>query len=137
MHIKGKCHCGNVHLGFFWPEELDLVGRACSCRYCRTYGAVWASSPKAILALPQDFGNKVTKYRFEHKTADFCFCQICGVLCVAIYTHGADVKSVVNIKTLENSGHFLQNLVCTNFSGEEKNERLGRRTRNWSPVRIS
>ncbi|MEC9248094.1 MAG: hypothetical protein VX986_03660 [Pseudomonadota bacterium] len=137
MRVKGKCHCGNMQLEFFWPEEVEPVGRACSCGYCMVYGAVWISNPKAILVLPYGFENRITIYRFGHKTADFCFCKICGVLCLVTCDHGGVIKSVVNIRTFETPGYFLRDLSSTDFSREGKKERLERRTRNWSPVRIS
>lgn len=136
MEIKGRCHCDAMSFNISWPVDVGRIGRACTCRYCQNHGAIWISNPGAIVSLPADYKNTVVIYRFGHKTADFCFCRICGVLCIAICNLESELVAVVNVKSFEYSKDFLEEISRTDFSSEKTTERLGRRTTNWSPVRF-
>ena len=136
MNIKVSCHCRTADFSFSWPESIILIGRRCSCTYCTAYGAVWISDPAAILTISADYKNLFTLYQFGHKTADFCFCKVCGVLCFAICNLDQETFSVVNISSLEVSDSKKKQSIRTDFSTEVIEERLVRRKAKWSPVRF-
>ena len=136
MEIKGKCHCESFRFDLLWPIEVRGVARRCSCGFCTAFGAAWISNPDATLELPKDYMEKIKIYRFGHETADFCFCKICGVLCVATCHVAGRTRSVVNVSSLEYPNGFFKKLVRTDFSKESESQRFARRERNWSPVHV-
>ena len=131
--MSGACHCGNVEYGLRWPEDSSVIGaRHCGCSFCRVHGAAWTSSPLAELDISVRDANKVSVYRFGTATADFLVCSVCGVPTVVLGGSGETLHAVVNVNALD-SGAFELEHSTTDFDGEEIEDRLARRRRNWIP----
>ncbi|MEM7238423.1 MAG: GFA family protein [Pseudomonadota bacterium] len=74
------CHCGGVELSVLLEGALDHAWK-CDCSMCRRRGAPCASVPEAAVTVIK--GDTLKRYRFGTKTAEYFFCDVCGV-----HTHG-------------------------------------------------
>ena len=85
-----------------------------------------------------DAPSSVSKYRFGTTTASFFVCSICGVVPFVTSEIDDSLYAVVNVNSFDNVDTSLLSCSSTNFDGEDNDERLERRRRNWIPnVQIS
>jgi len=134
MLIEGKCHCGNVLLELEWPESApEIPARACGCSFCVKHGGVWTSNPNAALKVAIQSGAKVSKYVFATQTATFHICSRCGVVPFVTSEVNGRSYAVVNVNVLEGIDQSSLRRTPANFEGEDIENRLTRRTRNWIP----
>jgi hypothetical protein len=138
MLIAGRCHCGNVAFRLSWPaRRLDIPARACSCSFCTKHGGLWTSDPSAKLTVMIEDRSKVSKYAFGTKTATFHVCSQCGTVPFVTSEIAGHLYAVVNVNALENVDPSIIRRAAANFDGEDVQDRLARRTRNWiADVRI-
>lgn len=130
---RGGCHCGLVSVVFqtaIHPSQLGL--RRCSCRFCRLHGAVTATDPAGRLS----FIGEPKGYRFGLATANFLLCPRCGVYLGAILTDQDRQFATLNLNTLERAAEFSQPPITVEYAEEEREKRIARRVRNWTPARI-
>ena len=92
----GQCHCGAVRFEATLSDGLNSVLR-CTCSYCRMRGAVPVSASLAGLEILEG-RDALTKYQFNTRVAEHCFCSHCG-----IYTHH---------RRRSNPNHYGVNLAC-------------------------
>ena len=75
-------------------------------------------------------------YRFGSAATDFWICPRCGVYVGAGVESDGRRYAVVNIRALDEAKRFTQPPTPMVYDAESPGERLGRRTRVWSPARI-
>lgn len=112
-------------------DETNLVPRTCQCPLCKRHGASWISDPEGEAHIHYKDKENVSFYRFGTKTADFMTCKKCGVLMVAVCEIEDRKRCVLNIKAMQGY-QFTSEPVLTNFDGENVDNRLERRGRNWT-----
>lgn len=135
--IHGRCHCGVLNYTLAWPFTSAPTLRACGCDYCSRHGALWTSDPKAVVTLAIVDATLVLPYRFATASADFLVCRRCGVLTLARCALADGERCVINANTFENLGIEHCGRVATDFDGEDREQRLARRQRNWSPLTVT
>ena len=133
MIYHGACHCGAVHAEYETNHPVRL--RQDGCGFCSSRGVKSASDPEGRLALTAN--NKLTRYRFGHKTADFLLCPVCGTYvgtCMESPKGPIGVVNVVGLNIVE-----LKNLPVTPTSreGESVEERMARRVSRWTPMTLT
>ena len=130
--IRGGCHCGNIEIELHTDKETaDFAPRTCQCTLCRKHGATWISDPDGEAQVRYVDRAGVSRYRFGTGTSDFIVCKTCGVLTIALCEIEGRTRAVLNIKSLPDH-KFATEAVLTNFDGENVEERLARRERNWT-----
>lgn len=133
MHtIDGRCHCGNIAFKLHWPEDNDRIAvRACSCTFCTKHGGVYTSHPQARLeACVRDAG-ALNRYTFGTATAEFHVCRVCGAMPFVTSVIDGTTYAVVNANTFENVDRATFDNSTADFNGEDLQQRLARRKRNW------
>lgn len=131
--LQGSCHCGNIRFVFATDKTDDeLPIRECQCRFCRQHGRISTSDPDAEMRVTITDPEKVNKYRFGHKTADFYICQKCGMIPVVTSDIGGTTVGLVDVRMIESFNWSRNNTSHTDLSGENIEERLARRKRNWT-----
>ena len=132
MHITGQCHCGNIAFTLDWqPEPTEIPARACTCTFCRSHGGVWTACADGSLRIKLRDGERVSKYEFGTKTAQFHVCAICGGVPVVTSLIDNRLYAVVNVNTFENVPADMLRRAPVTFDDEAESERLARRKRNW------
>ena len=137
--IDGGCHCGNIRYRLRWPVPIEPVpARACGCSFCRSRRATYTSHRDAELeAFVSDEG-QLNRYRFATGTADFYICRLCGGMTFATCEIDGRLRAVVNVWTFDEAEDMRFEVASTDFDGENVDQRLQRRARNWIPnVQIS
>ena len=134
--IQGRCHCGNLQYSLAWPSLDAPVLRACGCDYCSRHSALWTSHPAAPVTLNIADPSLLLPYRFGTASADFLVCLRCGVLTLTRCELPDGLRTVVNANTFENLPLTHCPRVATDFDGEDREQRLARRQRNWSPLHM-
>ena len=138
LQISGGCHCGNISIALEWPADAAQIGRReCGCSFCQKHGAAWTSHAAAKLDIRIEDESAASRYRFGTKTADFHVCTRCGVPPVVTCEIDGALYAVVNVNTFEKVDGVSFATTATDFDGEQVDDRLDRRRRNWIPsVRI-
>ena len=78
--FDGGCHCNNLSYVFETCLPLQSLGlRACMCRFCRAHGARNTSDPSGLVTFSVRNDERLVRYRFGLRTADFLLCANCGV----------------------------------------------------------
>lgn len=132
MLITGKCHCGNISFTLDWtPDPTAIPARACDCTFCTRHGGVWTSCPTGSLRVSVAEPALVSKYAFGTRTADFHVCSRCGVPPVVTSRIDGRLHAVVNVNTFEGVDPSLLRRAPATFEGEDTENRLARRQRNW------
>ena len=132
MQIPGGCHCGNVSFTLDWLPESDIIpARACTCSFCVKHGGVWTSCPTGILRVRVTDPDKVSRYAFETRTADFHVCAVCGVVPLVTSRIADRDYAVVNVNAFASIEPARIQRVSASFEAEDEATRLARRQRNW------
>ena len=134
MLISGSCHCGNIAFTLLWsPEPTAIPARACACSFCTKHGGVWTSCPTGTLTISIGQPERISRYSFGTRTAVFLVCTHCGVV-PAVTSRIADrLYAVVSVNALHDVDPALIHRAAeaVNFDGENEEQRLDRRQRNW------
>lgn len=132
MRIAGQCHCGNVAFTLDWrPEPTQIPARACTCSFCTSHGGVWTACPAGSLRVTQRDSQRVSRYEFGTKTAQFHVCAICGVVPVVTSLIDGRLYAVVNVNTFRNVPPEMLRGAPVTFDDEAEDARLARRKRGW------
>ncbi|MBM4197043.1 MAG: aldehyde-activating protein [Gammaproteobacteria bacterium] len=132
---EGGCHCGALTFGYettLSPRRWSV--RACQCRFCRSHGAVMTSDPKGLLRLVYVQPDRLRRYRFAHRTADFLLCRECGVFLGAVLLGGNGAVAAINLSALIEPPPRLAQPRRVNYRAETADDRRGRRAASWTPV---
>ena len=132
MQLQGACHCRNIRFQLAWePQPLEIPARSCTCSFCIKHGGVWTSCPTGKLRVDIAEPEKVSRYSFGTRTADFHICSVCGVVPVVSSLIDQRLYAVVSVNALENLDRTLLKHARANFEGEDETARLARRQRGW------
>ena len=74
---------------------------------------------------------RVSKFAFGTKTAEFHVCTACGVVPVVTSRIDGRVYAVVSVNAFENVEPALLRQAPSTFEGENEQDRLSGRKRNW------
>ncbi|MBI3678249.1 MAG: hypothetical protein HY243_16690 [Proteobacteria bacterium] len=113
-------------------EELGL--RACLCSFCRSHGARTTSDPNGEIRISVRRWDKLLRYRFGLKTADFFVCAACGAFIGAVMNEGERTWMTVNANTFKPPPPLDFPAVPHDFEGEDVPGRIKRRMARWTPV---
>lgn len=139
--IHWQCHCWNLQYTFYSNKNLDdFQWRKCKCSFCISHWANWLSDSDWKIEIQILDDSLVSKYQNKNSlsdkitrlTADFYVCKNCWVLTVAISNINWNNYSVFNLNSSEYSKLFADNFIKTNFDWEILDERLTRRSKNWT-----
>ena len=134
----GGCHCGA--LGFEFRTTLPPTAwsiRACQCSFCLKHSGVYTSDPAGSVRFMHREPQLLSRYRFGHKTADFIFCGRCGGYLGAVTEEGGKELAVLNIHSFEPQPKGLPAAQPMTYDGETTGDRGSRRSKRWTPVRLS
>lgn len=133
--IVGGCHCGNISYVFDATARVEALGlRACQCSFCRAHGARTTSDPNGTMRIAVRDREKLQRYRFGLKTADFLICRGCGVFVGAVMTTNG--KSCITLNANSFKPPPAYDIIATSkeFGAEDVGGRTARRTAMWTPV---
>jgi hypothetical protein len=132
MLITGSCHCANIRFTLDWlPEPDEIPARACGCSFCVKHGGVWTSCPTGKLRIEVRRPERVARYVFGTKTAEFHVCSDCGAVPVVTSRIAGRVYAVVSVNAFDNVDAGRIKRTPASFDGEGEADRLARRQRNW------
>jgi len=135
LRLEGGCHCGNLSYVFETNTSLDVLGlRACMCSFCRAHGARNTSDPRGAMKIDVRAADRLVRYRFGLRTADFLLCADCGVYIGALLPAGRRGWFTVNVNTLREPPPLDFPIVPHNFDSEDTQGRIDRRKARWTPV---
>jgi hypothetical protein len=130
--IRGNCHCQNIRFALHWePSPDEILARACTCSFCVAHGGVWTSYAAGTLNVSIDDAERVSKYRFGTRTAEFYVCARCGCVPVVCSVIEGRCYAVVNTNTFEREYLALVKAAPVTHEGESGSSRLARRAMNW------
>jgi hypothetical protein len=134
MIVSGACHCGNITFRLDWrPTPVEIPARACTCSFCVKHGGVWTSCPTGALTVRIGDAERVSRYAFGTRTAEFYVCAACGVVPVVTSSIDGDLYAVVNVNALEGVEPHLVRRSAASFDDDSEPQRLARRKRDWIP----
>ncbi|MGI9494343.1 MAG: GFA family protein [Geminicoccaceae bacterium] len=136
LRYIGGCHCGNIQLTFMSnldPRQIKV--RSCQCSFCRKHGSRTVSDPDGKLIVKVAEEERLQRYMFAHRTAEFLICRCCGVF-VAAVTVGPDQQRAVAQLNAITEDQYFGHAVTVDFSDETRAERIQRRRDVWMPVQI-
>lgn len=133
--IVGACHCGNISYDLDASVRVEGLGlRACQCSFCRAHGARTTSDPNGEIRIHVRDREKLQRYRFGLKTADFLICRGCGVFVGALMAANGKQFFTVNANTFKPPPAYDIIAVAKEFGAEDVGGRTDRRTQTWTPV---
>lgn len=133
--FEGACHCGALEFtyeSYVSPKSWKV--RACQCSFCRGHGAVTTSDPAGTVRFRYLQPDRLRRYRFGMRTADFIICRECGVYIGAVMMTGTGAVAAINLNALRERPRFLASPKSLNYENEALEERRVRRRKNWTPV---
>lgn len=132
---EGACHCGAIEYAFETargPRSWDV--RACQCSFCRGHGAIVTSDPAGTARFAYVHPDRLRRYRFGLRTADYLLCRECGMYVGAVMLTGAGAVAIVNLNLLRERPRGLASPRAVNRAGESLEDRRARRRTQWTPV---
>ncbi|WP_119462177.1 aldehyde-activating protein [Rhodospirillaceae bacterium SYSU D60014] len=133
--LSGRCHCGNIELVFETELPIDrLPLRACACSFCSSHGARCTSDPQGRVRITIQDTDRLSRYQFGLKAADFLVCKTCGVYVGALLTEDDSAWATVNVNAFEPSDGLGRNPVTVTYDAETEEERRARRKKAWTPA---
>jgi hypothetical protein len=91
-----------------------------------------ASGPTAQIEFFAREPQRMRRYRFSLRTADFLLCAKCGVYIGAVMTRDTATFGIVNIRALVTPPENLAAVVPVTYADEDEGSRIARRERRWS-----
>lgn len=132
---EGACHCGALEFTYesrLTPKQWSV--RACQCSFCRGHGALATSDPEGTVRFRYVHPDRLRRYRFALRTADFLICRECGIYIGAVMMTGAGAVAVINLNTLRERPRGLPPAKPMNYKNESLEQRRTRRRDKWTPV---
>ena len=135
QRYEGGCHCGNLFHVFEASAPLESLGlRACMCRFCRMHGARNTSDPNGTMQIDIRSPDKLVRYRFGLRTADFLLCAHCGVYVGALLPNDGGGWFTVNVNTFREPPPLDFPIQPVVYDNEDVSGRVDRRKTKWTPV---
>ena len=133
--FEGGCHCGNLTYAFETSAPLATLGlRADQCSFCRAHGARNTSDPEGSMRIVVRESERLSRYRFGLKTADFLVCTECGVYIGALMEDAGKRWMTVNVNTFRPPPPDDFPIVPADYDAEDVVARIARRKLRWTPV---
>jgi hypothetical protein len=136
MVLTGGCHCGNLQVRFetaIAPEETAV--RVCQCSFCRRHGARAATDPDGHLSVEIRDRERLSRYSFALRTADFLICATCGVFVAAVMEADGQTVATLNVNALDERARFPPGAPMS-YEGEDAAGRIARRRARWTPATV-
>ena len=130
MIYEGACHCSAVKARY--ETDVPVVLRQDGCGFCSSRGVKSASDPDGHLAIVSQ--NRLQRYRFGHKTADFLICHECGTYVAARMNSQRGPIGVVNVVGLRIPELEDKPATFASLDGESVDGRIERRLSRWTPM---
>ena len=136
--LKGGCHCGNIAVLYktaVAPEEASP--RACQCAFCRKHNTSAVSDPQGHLTISVRDADRLSRYQFGLRAADFLICRDCGVYVAAFMPDPDDGRGFATLMsvTLDERARY-PDAKPTVYEGEDETGRRQRRRERWTPARL-
>ena len=132
-HLHGSCHCGNIRFVFITGKtDAELPKRECQCSFCVQHGRISTSDADGEMNVSIAQTDKVNRYRFGHRTADFYVCQNCGAVPVVTSEVDGSTIGLVDARMIENFSWSRAETTQHDFEGEQGDARLARRKSYWT-----
>lgn len=132
MLITGSCHCGNIAFTLDWqPDPAEIPARACGCSFCVKHGGVWTACPTGRLRITVRKPDRVSRYEFGTRTAQFHVCRDCGIVPVVTSLIEGRLYAVVSVNAFDEIEPSRLSRRPASFDGESEGDRLARRQRHW------
>ena len=133
MVYRGACHCGAVSAEY--ETDVPVRLRQDGCGFCSSRGVKSASDPNASLRLRST--QRLTRYRFGHKTADFLICPVCGTYVATCMESAKGPIGVVNVVGLRIPELKDEPADFSSLDGETVEGRVARRLSRWTPITLT
>lgn len=133
MIYRGACHCGAVRAAYETQAPVRL--RFDGCSFCASRGVKSASDAEGRLTL--ESANKLTRYRFGHKTADYLICPACGTYVATQMEGPRGAVGVINVVGLQIPELKDEPATLAGLDGETPEDRIARRLARWTPMTLT
>jgi hypothetical protein len=130
---RGACHCGAVSAEYETDQSVRL--RQDGCGFCSSRGVKSASDPEGRLRVASS--QRLTRYRFGHKTADYLICPVCGTYVATHMQTPRGPVGVINVVGLQINELKHLPATLTSLEGESVEERIARRAARWTPMTMT
>ena len=131
----GGCHSRNLRYTLETAMALDALPlRACQCSFCLRHGALSTSDPLGQVSFQFRDSQRLIRYRFAQRTADFLICGVCGIYVGAQLTDGQSSWAIINANTLDEASKLKQAVTPMDYDAENESQRIARRKSRWTPV---
>ena len=138
MVYTGGCHCGAISFEYLTDiDPADWSVRACQCSFCRAHDALSTSHPAAEICFAARDPERLQRYRFGLRTADFLLCGQCGVYIGAVIETAAGRFGIINTHALKPVPENIASVAPISYDGEDTGGRVARREERWAPVRTA
>ena len=135
MRIEGRCHCGNLGFELETDRTWETIRpRECDCSFCRAHATRCVSDPKGRAAIFVAEPDRLVRYQFGLRTAEFLVCGRCGVY-VGAYAEEADVGGLSTLN-LRATSHHEQAGRAVSYGPEAADGRRARRRDRWTPTEL-
>lgn len=137
MHtLTGGCRCGNFKVTLTLSKpSAEFVARECGCSFCVSRKGRHVSDPAGAVAITIADEALWNKHRFGTGTCDFMICTKCDGYMGAVGDTPAGLKAVISVWCLDTPDVFTKT-APSDFEGEDVENRLARRARNWTPAKL-
>lgn len=132
MIYRGQCHCGAVRVAYETGAPVRL--RQDGCGFCSSRGVKSASDPNGTLAIESE--QKLIRYRFGHKSADFLICPACGTYIATWMDSEKGPLGVLNVVGAQIAELAGEPAALASLEGESHDERIARRVSRWTPMTL-
>lgn len=132
MIYRGSCHCGAISAEY--ETNAPVILRQDGCGFCSSRGVKSASDPNGRLELRSK--QKLVRYQFGHKTADFLICPACGTYIAAVMEGPRGPVAVLNVVGLSIPELQDEPATFASLDGETVDERIQRRLSRWTPASL-
>ena len=134
MRIEGRCHCGNLGFEFETAGTWDSIApRECDCSFCRAHATRCVSDPEGRAAIFVADPERLSRYRFGLRTAEFLVCGDCGVYIGAYADEAEGGFATLNLRA---TPHHDRPGGATSYGEETAESRRARRRDRWTPAEL-
>jgi len=110
--------------------------RACQCSFCRKHGVRAVADPGGRAEIRVGNPQKLIRYQFGHRAADFLVCANCGVYVAAIMEEGNETFATMIVNAFDNHADFAASAQPVSYDGEDEAGRRQRRRDKWTPAKL-
>jgi hypothetical protein len=138
MKYAGGCHCGNVRIEFeteISPTEVEV--RACQCTFCRKHNSRAVTDPGGRLTIRAAHEDRLGRYAFGLRTAEYLICKTCGVYVAAVTTDESEPRGIAIVNCLDAHRQFTGAPIAVDYAAESRDDRIERRRQRWTPVTMA